>query len=130
MTAGQQEGIGDFGTYALNALRLEKAFRAWGLEVCDARLPWFCLGLMFAGGSPLALALAHRAVTGRWTPSVMGSSGKLRGLGLSSSGAVRPSHLCVTVGTGLWGQVHLHNLFLLHIPFLSCLLWQIKLLSW
>lgn len=65
MTAGQQEGIGDFGTYALNALRLEKAFRAWGLEVCDARLPWFCLGLMFAGGSPLALALAHRAVTGR-----------------------------------------------------------------
>ncbi|XP_003464453.2 dimethylglycine dehydrogenase, mitochondrial isoform X2 [Cavia porcellus] len=36
MTAGQQEGIGDFGTYALNALRLEKAFRAWGLEMnCD-----------------------------------------------------------------------------------------------
>lgn len=34
MSAGQEEGIGDFGTYALNALRLEKAFRAWGSEVC------------------------------------------------------------------------------------------------
>lgn len=33
MSAGQEEGIGNFGTYALNALRLEKAFRAWGSEV-------------------------------------------------------------------------------------------------
>lgn len=36
MSAGQEEGIGNFGTYALNALRLEKAFRAWGSEMnCD-----------------------------------------------------------------------------------------------
>ncbi|CAO2592957.1 Dimethylglycine dehydrogenase, mitochondrial [Lemmus lemmus] len=36
MNAGQQEGIDNFGTYALNALRLEKAFRAWGSEMnCD-----------------------------------------------------------------------------------------------
>uniref|UniRef100_A0A8C4YKR8 Dimethylglycine dehydrogenase, mitochondrial n=1 Tax=Gopherus evgoodei TaxID=1825980 RepID=A0A8C4YKR8_9SAUR len=36
MEAGQEEGIDDFGTYALNALRLEKAFRAWGAEMnCD-----------------------------------------------------------------------------------------------
>lgn len=33
MEAGQEEGIDNFGTYALNALRLEKAFRAWGAEV-------------------------------------------------------------------------------------------------
>ncbi|XP_030092696.2 dimethylglycine dehydrogenase, mitochondrial isoform X1 [Serinus canaria] len=36
MEAGQKEGIDDFGTYALNALRLEKGFRAWGAEMnCD-----------------------------------------------------------------------------------------------
>ncbi|XP_054843125.1 dimethylglycine dehydrogenase, mitochondrial isoform X2 [Eublepharis macularius] len=36
MEAGQEEGIDNFGTYALNALRLEKAFRAWGAEMnCD-----------------------------------------------------------------------------------------------
>ncbi|EHB00103.1 Dimethylglycine dehydrogenase, mitochondrial, partial [Heterocephalus glaber] len=36
MNSGQQEGIDNFGTYALNALRLEKAFRAWGAEMnCD-----------------------------------------------------------------------------------------------
>ncbi|XP_015275090.1 PREDICTED: dimethylglycine dehydrogenase, mitochondrial [Gekko japonicus] len=36
MEAGQEEGIDNFGTYALNAMRLEKAFRAWGAEMnCD-----------------------------------------------------------------------------------------------
>ncbi|XP_053557345.1 dimethylglycine dehydrogenase, mitochondrial [Bombina bombina] len=36
MEAGQEEGIDNFGTYAMNALRLEKAFRAWGAEMnCD-----------------------------------------------------------------------------------------------
>uniref|UniRef100_A0A8C9FTV6 Dimethylglycine dehydrogenase n=1 Tax=Pavo cristatus TaxID=9049 RepID=A0A8C9FTV6_PAVCR len=36
MDAGQKEGIDNFGTYALNALRLEKGFRAWGAEMnCD-----------------------------------------------------------------------------------------------
>ncbi|TRY65202.1 hypothetical protein DNTS_009427 [Danionella cerebrum] len=33
MEAGRQEGIDDFGTYAMNSLRLEKGFRAWGAEV-------------------------------------------------------------------------------------------------
>ena len=33
LTAGEDYGIGDFGTYALNSLRLEKGFRAWGFEV-------------------------------------------------------------------------------------------------
>ncbi|GBO15176.1 Dimethylglycine dehydrogenase, mitochondrial, partial [Araneus ventricosus] len=32
LTAGQESGIGDFGTYALNALRIEKGFRMWGAE--------------------------------------------------------------------------------------------------
>ncbi|KAJ7335883.1 hypothetical protein JRQ81_013824 [Phrynocephalus forsythii] len=36
MEAGQEEGIDNFGTYALNTLRLEKGFRAWGAEMnCD-----------------------------------------------------------------------------------------------
>ncbi|XP_014449795.1 dimethylglycine dehydrogenase, mitochondrial [Alligator mississippiensis] len=36
MEAGQEEGIDNFGTYAMNVLRLEKAFRAWGAEMnCD-----------------------------------------------------------------------------------------------
>uniref|UniRef100_A0A8D0ZPI7 Dimethylglycine dehydrogenase, mitochondrial n=1 Tax=Sus scrofa TaxID=9823 RepID=A0A8D0ZPI7_PIG len=35
MNAGQEEGIDNFGTYAMNALRLEKAFRAWGSEPAD-----------------------------------------------------------------------------------------------
>ena len=32
-TAGQKHQLVDFGTYAMNALRIEKGFRAWGLEV-------------------------------------------------------------------------------------------------
>lgn len=36
MEAGKEEGIDNFGTYAMNALRLEKAFRGWGAEMnCD-----------------------------------------------------------------------------------------------
>lgn len=38
MNAGQEEGIDNFGTYAMNALRLEKAFRAWGSEVWNASI--------------------------------------------------------------------------------------------
>lgn len=38
MEAGQEEGIDNFGTYAMNALRLEKAFRAWGSEVWNANI--------------------------------------------------------------------------------------------
>ena len=30
---GSPLGCGDFGTYAMNTLRLEKGFRGWGLEV-------------------------------------------------------------------------------------------------
>jgi len=31
--AGAEHGLADFGTYAVNALRMEKAFRAWGAEL-------------------------------------------------------------------------------------------------
>ena len=31
--AGEKHQLVDFGTYAMNALRIEKGFRAWGLEV-------------------------------------------------------------------------------------------------
>lgn len=33
MRAGAEHGIANFGTYAVNALRMEKAFRAWGAEL-------------------------------------------------------------------------------------------------
>lgn len=33
LTAGDDHGVGDFGTYALNSLRLEKGFRSWGFEM-------------------------------------------------------------------------------------------------
>lgn len=33
MEAGKNEGIDNFGTYAMNSLRLEKGFRGWGAEV-------------------------------------------------------------------------------------------------
>lgn len=32
MEAGKEEGIDNFGTYAMNSLRLEKGFRGWGAE--------------------------------------------------------------------------------------------------
>ncbi|XP_066502777.1 dimethylglycine dehydrogenase, mitochondrial [Hoplias malabaricus] len=36
MKAGQEEGIDNFGTYAMSSLRLEKGFRGWGAEMnCD-----------------------------------------------------------------------------------------------
>ncbi|XP_062340264.1 dimethylglycine dehydrogenase, mitochondrial [Osmerus eperlanus] len=36
MAAGQEEGIDNFGTYAMSSLRLEKGFRGWGAEMnCD-----------------------------------------------------------------------------------------------
>ncbi|XP_072166701.1 dimethylglycine dehydrogenase, mitochondrial-like [Diadema setosum] len=33
LTAGEEYGIGDFGTYVMNVLRIEKGFRAWGAEM-------------------------------------------------------------------------------------------------
>nr|XP_042906993.1 dimethylglycine dehydrogenase, mitochondrial isoform X2 [Parasteatoda tepidariorum] len=33
LESGEEFGIGDFGTYALNSLRLEKGFRMWGAEM-------------------------------------------------------------------------------------------------
>lgn len=33
LEAGKDQGVGDFGTFALNSLRMEKGFRAWGSEM-------------------------------------------------------------------------------------------------
>ncbi|CAH3022869.1 unnamed protein product [Porites evermanni] len=33
LKAGEEFGIGDFGTYAMTSLRVEKGFRSWGLEM-------------------------------------------------------------------------------------------------
>jgi dimethylglycine dehydrogenase len=35
MAAGETEGIALFGTYAMNSLRMEKAYRAWGSELTN-----------------------------------------------------------------------------------------------
>lgn len=39
MRAGAAYGIANFGTYAVNALRMEKAFRAWGSELTTEITP-------------------------------------------------------------------------------------------
>ena len=33
LEAGKPFGVSDFGTYALNTMRIEKGFRMWGQEV-------------------------------------------------------------------------------------------------
>ena len=45
--AGRPEGIGPAGTYAINAMRVEKAYRAWGHELSVDENP-FEAGLSFA----------------------------------------------------------------------------------
>ena len=37
--AGRPHGLGLFGTFAMNALRLEKGYRAWGLDLSTERTP-------------------------------------------------------------------------------------------
>jgi dimethylglycine dehydrogenase len=37
--AGQAHGIADFGTYAVNALRMEKAYKGWGAELTNEITP-------------------------------------------------------------------------------------------
>ena len=37
--AGAEHGIADFGVYAVNALRMEKAYKAWGLELTTEITP-------------------------------------------------------------------------------------------
>lgn len=60
MDAGQEEAIDNFGTFALNALRLEKAFRAWGSEVgCSVPRP---LLLPHRDGVPLQISPPPRAL--------------------------------------------------------------------
>ena len=39
MAAGEDYGARDFGLYAMNALRMEKAYKAWGLELTTELTP-------------------------------------------------------------------------------------------
>ncbi len=39
MEAGEEFGISNFGTYAVNAMRLEKAYKAWGAELTTEITP-------------------------------------------------------------------------------------------
>ncbi|CAH1789183.1 unnamed protein product [Owenia fusiformis] len=39
LEAGEEFGVGDFGGYALNSLRLDKGFRAWGSEMTTDQNP-------------------------------------------------------------------------------------------
>lgn len=39
LAAGERHGIGHFGAYAANAMRLEKGYRAWGLDFTVERTP-------------------------------------------------------------------------------------------
>lgn len=38
LEAGEEYGIDNFGSFAMNSLRLDKGFRAWGLEVGISRI--------------------------------------------------------------------------------------------
>jgi dimethylglycine dehydrogenase len=40
--AGQKYGIGLYGSFAMNAMRLEKGYRAWGSEFTTERTPLEC----------------------------------------------------------------------------------------
>jgi dimethylglycine dehydrogenase len=40
MAAGDQDGISDFGLYALDSLRLEKCYRAWKADLIDELTPF------------------------------------------------------------------------------------------
>ena len=39
VNAGQQYGLGYFGAYAVDSMRLEKGFRAWGMDLTTERTP-------------------------------------------------------------------------------------------
>ena len=39
MAEGEEYGVADFGLYAMNALRMEKAYKAWGLELTTELTP-------------------------------------------------------------------------------------------
>ena len=56
--AGQQHGIGHFGAYAMNTLRLEKGIRAWKTEVIKM-LIWYGFVFSFYLQSILRLLLDH-----------------------------------------------------------------------
>lgn len=68
--AGKPEGIGCFGAYAMNAMRLEKGYPAWGSEFTSERTPAETgMGFLvradhdFVGREPL---LARMQSPGRW----------------------------------------------------------------
>ncbi len=39
MSAGEEFGVADFGLYAVNSLRMEKAYKSWGLELTTELTP-------------------------------------------------------------------------------------------
>lgn len=66
--AGQDLGVRDAGYYALNSLRIEKGYRAWGAELTPDVTPWqtgmgFAVRMGKAGGflGADALQASHRA---------------------------------------------------------------------
>ncbi|MEO3415090.1 FAD-dependent oxidoreductase [Roseovarius sp. CAU 1744] len=73
MTTGREHGIGQFGSYALNAMRIEKGYHGWGVDIgseytlCDAGLQGFASPDKgdFTGRSALALQ-AERQPDWEW----------------------------------------------------------------
>lgn len=69
-TAGEPLGIADFGLYAMNSLRLEKAYRGWGVELTSEVTPveadtmrFVRLDHEFTGRPALEAALASGGAT-------------------------------------------------------------------
>jgi len=69
--AGESRGLGCFGAYALDSMRLEKGYPAWGVDLTTERTPWEsgldnfvkCEGRSFRGKE--ALVAQRREL--RWT---------------------------------------------------------------
>ena len=56
--AGRRFDIGHYGAYAMNAMRLEKGYRAWGMDLSTERTP-------FEAGLDRLVTLEGRRFTGR-----------------------------------------------------------------
>ena len=64
--AGSELGLVDFGSFALNAMRLEKGWHAWGADICVTAVGFLSI--------PFLPATIERPASDRRTSSAPGSS--------------------------------------------------------
>ena len=100
-TSGAKYGLADFGSYALNAMRIEKGYHGWGSEIGTEYTPFDC-GLerfvAFDKGDFVGrdAVLAARATTPEWC---------YRGFLVDSSDADPPASAPIRSGDTVVGYV-------------------------